>query len=330
MPDSPQDGVSALCWSPQSNLLAASSWDKTVRIWEVTNSGGGGFASANNNNMQVQSRIQYTHDAPVLCCNFTQDGQKLISAGCDNKIKLKVLQTNNEQVIGQHDAPVKHVFWIEEMKMIVSGSWDKTLKFWDGNSPTPVATIQLPDRVYAMDVKFPLMVVACADRESLVYNLNNIRQNTNPYKSGQTALKMQTRTLSCFPDKMGYAIGSIEGRCSITYVEEPQRNFAFKCHRTQEEIFAVNSIDFHPTHGTFSTAGSDGTFVFWDKDHRQRLRQFNNCNYPITATKFNAPGDLFAYAISYDWSKGHEGNMQNIPRKILLHKVQEDQVRPKK
>eukprot|EP00931_Biecheleriopsis_adriatica_P039036 TRINITY_DN22318_c0_g1_i2.p1 TRINITY_DN22318_c0_g1~~TRINITY_DN22318_c0_g1_i2.p1 ORF type:complete len:152 (-),score=18.23 TRINITY_DN22318_c0_g1_i2:72-527(-) len=140
---------------------------------------------------------------------------------------------------------------------------------------------------------------------------------------------MQTRTITCFPDKTGYAVGSIEGRCSIAYVEDTSKNFAFKCHRTQSEIYAVNDIDFHPTMGTFATAGGDGTFVFWDKENRQRLKAFNSCNYPITAGKFNAPGDMYAYAVSYDWSKGHEHNHPSLPKGVLVHKVQAAEVTPK-
>ena len=148
-------------------------------------------------------------------------------------------------------------------------------------------------------------------------------------KTGQTALKMQTRCVAAFPDKSGYAVGSIEGRCSIVYIENETKNFAFKCHRSNEEIFAVNAISFHPTHGTFATAGSDGIFTFWDKDNRQRLKQFNSCAYPITATRFNPKGNLFAYAVSYDWSKGHEHNNPNIPRKIFVHAVDDADIRPK-
>jgi mRNA export factor len=65
----------------------------------------------------------------------------------------------------------------------------------------------------------------------------------------------------------------------------------------------VNAISFHPLHGTFSTAGSDGTFNFWDKDSKQRLKGFSNIGSPISATTFNRNGTFFAYAASYDWSK---------------------------
>lgn len=213
--------------------------------------------------------------------------------------------------------------------MVISGSWDKTLRFWDCQQPNPVANLQLPERVYTMDVKYPLLVVGCADRHLLVYNLQTLQQSPQPYKQLQSDMKMQTRCVSCFPDKKGYAVGSLEGRCWISNIEDTSKNFKFKCHRSAEEIFAVNSMDFHPTTGALATAGGDGTFAFWDKENRQRLKTFNSCNYPVTVGKFNATGDMYAYAVSYDWSKGHEANYMNLPKSIMIHKVQEDDVKPK-
>lgn len=43
----------------------------------------------------------------------------------------------------------------------------------------PVATVQLPERCYAMDVVYPLMVVGTAERHMQIYNLTN---PTVPYK----------------------------------------------------------------------------------------------------------------------------------------------------
>lgn len=154
----------------------------------------------------VQPKLAYQHEAPVLCCNFSRDGQRVVSGGADKKVKMKILQTQQEQQIGQHDAPVKEVFVVDDMNMVVSAGWDKTVRFWNCQQPNPVATLQLPERIYSMDIKYPLMVVGCAERHLCVYNLQQIQQNPNPYKQGPTALKMQTRCVSCFPDRTGYAL----------------------------------------------------------------------------------------------------------------------------
>lgn len=101
--------------------------------------------------------------------------------------------------------------------MIVTGSWDKTIKYWDCRQQTPAASVQTKERVYAMDTRDQLLVVGTADRWVEIFNLN---QPSTAYKQIQSPLKWQTRTVSCFADATGFAIGSIEGRCAIQYVEE--------------------------------------------------------------------------------------------------------------
>jgi mRNA export factor len=70
---------------------------------------------------------------------------------------------------------------------------------------------------------------------------------------------------------------------------------------------------FHPTYGTFSTAGADGTISFWDKDSKQRLKTLFKANGTIACSAFNNTGNIFAYAVSYDWTKVYK----KVRRKIL-------------
>lgn len=318
-PEAPSDGISCLAWSPVQDMLAAGSWDQTVRLWEV------------GSEMNVESRLTMQHEAPVLSCCFMSDGQHLVTGSCDNTVRLKNLTTQQEQQVWQHEAPVKEVFSIGEMNLIVSGSWDKTLRFWSPQQAAPVTTIQLPERVYAMDVKYPMMVVGCADRHLLVFNLAAVQANPAPTKQGYTSLKMQTRSLSCFTDRSGYAAGSIEGRCSIVHLDDAAQTFTFRCHRTIEEYCAVNSLDFHPTQGTFATVGGDGIYTFWDKMNRQKLFQSSARQCPISAAKFSSQGTRFAYAVSYDWSRAHDAKELNQPNQVMVHRVddKEVQARPK-
>ena len=46
-------------------------------------------------------------------------------------------------------------------------------RYWDTRQQTPVHTQQLPDKCYALSVKHPLMVVGTADRNLIVFNLQN-------------------------------------------------------------------------------------------------------------------------------------------------------------
>ena len=65
----------------------------------------------------------------------------------------------------------------------------------------------------------------------------------------------------------------------------------------------MNGIAFHPAHGTLATTGSDGRFSFWDKDARTKLKTSEQMDQPISTCCFDAQGQIFAYASSYDWSK---------------------------
>lgn len=76
--------------------------------------------------------------------------------------------------------------------------------------------------------------------------------------------------------------------------------FSFVC---TQDIYAVNDIAFHPIHGTLATVGSDGSYSFWDKDARTKLKSSEPLDQPLTKCAFNHSGQIFAYAVGYDWSK---------------------------
>lgn len=53
----------------------------------------------------------------------------------------------------------------------MTGSWDKTLRFWDVKTNALVGVNQLPERVYCMDVRQNLCVVGTAERQIHIYDL---------------------------------------------------------------------------------------------------------------------------------------------------------------
>ena len=72
--------------------------------------------------------------------------------------------------------------------------------------------------------------------------------------------RSSTRCLAVSPDRESFLVGSIEGRvaCQHLRTEDAAKNFAFRAHRdpANHDIFPVNSIAFHPTHGTFASNAS--------------------------------------------------------------------------
>lgn len=308
----PDDSISCLRFSPgtiQSTFLLAGSWDNNVRCWEITNTG------------QSVPKAQQSMQGPILDVCWHETGTKAFMASCDKQVKMWDLGSNQTIQIAAHDAPIKVCRWVKapNYEALMTGSWDKTVKFWDTRSPNPIMNIDMGERVYAADVDYPMAVVGTAGRGLRIYSLEN---QPKEFKRDESPLKYQHRCISIFRDKSrptpqptGFALGSVEGRVAIQYPQaqaKDTRNFTFKCHRSNgpsqgiQDIFAVNDIAFHPVHGTLATVGSDGRWAFWDKDARTKLKTGEPMEQPITSCAFNATGQIFAYGVSYDWSKGHE------------------------
>lgn len=151
-----------------------------------------------------------------------KDGQKVVGAGADKAARLLDLAANGApaQQVAAHDAPISSVRFFETPHsngpMIVTGSWDKTVKYWDLRQPTPVGSIQCQERIYSMDVKDNLVVIGTADRRISIIKLDNpmvIHQTL------QSPLRHQTRVVSCLIEGTGFAVGSIEGRCGFQYLD---------------------------------------------------------------------------------------------------------------
>lgn len=262
-------------------------------------------------------------------------------------MRLWDIASNSVKELGRHDAAVKEIRWVPQLGMIVSGSWDKTIRWWDVRTPgtsSPALTVQIPDRCYAMDTVEDVLVVGCAGQAILAFDMSKPQ---NPVYKIESALKMETRCVALFPDKSGLAIGSSEGRCSLQYFQPNKstdtkdtknKDFSFKCHRDQMTglAYPVHDIAFHNAYNrtSFITCGGDGTVVFWEKEGRSRLGNLNKTPMAVTHAKFSADGSVLAYATGYDWSKGVDefekvkSNPKSQPR-ILLHQVQDSEVRPK-
>ena len=100
-----------------------------------------------------------------------------------------------------------------------------------------------------MDISYPLMVVATAERKMVVVNL------TAPdriYSTITSPLKYQSRCVACFPDQQGFCLGSIEGRVAVHHVHERDapKNFAFKCHRDSQVCMPLTCLFAMPAHAT--------------------------------------------------------------------------------
>jgi len=321
------DSISCLKYAPinpvyQSTgfpLLAVASWDGNVAIYQVSDQG---------NQIQANCALSTSTGAPVLGLCWQPEVQALLIASADNNIKRWDLASNQVTVVGQHSQPVKDIYCcqIGGNPLVISGGWDARVKFWTWAPGPPLKLNQVGEAylgkpVHYMSGEFPLLVTAHSELYVHYWDLNRITQNDfNPLGVMNSPLKYPTTTIACFADGKGYAIGSIEGRCGIKYIDlqkniiNPPEDFCFKSHRVDDtstppkpsQVHAVNGIAFNKQFGTFVTYGQDGSWFIWNKDTKSKLKNTKAGPHPITAADFLDNATQLAYAFGYDWGKGAE------------------------
>ncbi|PAV61074.1 hypothetical protein WR25_21748 [Diploscapter pachys] len=305
----------------ESRYFIASGWDGTIRIYAL------------NGLNQAEERRLYFHGKSVLACTFA-GYERVASGGLDQMVKLYDIESGTEINLGGHSLGIRCMEFSNRHELIVSGSWDSTIKLWDIRHRQGTIEAKVSDRVYAMDVNNDKILVGTKDRKIFLYD---IRRMDNPEQVRESPLKYQTRNVAFFPSPDAFVVSSIEGRVAVEYVnqspDEQKKKYAFKCHRNKESdgtetIYPVNALAFHPKHSTFATGGSDAIVNIWDPYNRKRLVQLHKFNTSIQSLSFNNEGNLLAIAASY----GHEleDDPNPLPDNVItIRSISEGECKPK-
>uniref|UniRef100_A0A8I6WI31 Mitotic checkpoint protein BUB3 n=1 Tax=Hordeum vulgare subsp. vulgare TaxID=112509 RepID=A0A8I6WI31_HORVV len=302
----PRDGVSNLRFSKHSDRLLVSSWEKVssqasrasyfdplgwnetqtlaawfdplgsvpVRAWLCVRVRVRSFQTVRLLDVDATDALvgSFVYKTPVLDCCFYNDDDSGFTVSTDHVVRRLSFRSRRTQRLGTHDGPVGCVEY-SDTGQLITGSWDKTIKCWDprgltGRQHTLVGTYDQPERVYALSLAGHKLVVATAGGHVNVYDL---RDMSKP-EQRQSFLDSQTRCVGCYPNKTGFALGTMDGRVAMDFFDQSESSLAkryiFKCHRLTEDrrtfAYPVNAIAFHRGHGTFATGGCDGFVYTWD------------------------------------------------------------------
>lgn len=296
----PSDTVSELAFSTFHELMAVSSWDSTIRIYDPSNQLGTGTNSVTNTGK------------PLLSCCFSTDAPSQVYAGAvDGTLQMVDLQSNQQNEFQAHTEGIKSVRYYQNM--VVTASWDKTVKFWDIRSSKQAFSIDLPGKAYAMDLEKTFMALSVSGNQVITYDLNNINQK----KTHAIKLNWMVRSIGCGNDNNTFAIGGIEGKCEILNITNPVKKMVFRCHRVDNKAYSVNAVSFLPSNlNIIATAGGDGSILFFDSSSRFKVFTQKE-NDPITAGKFSSNSQYFVYATGHDWSSGYEATYKPVNIKVV-------------
>jgi cell cycle arrest protein BUB3 len=243
----------------------------------------------------------------------------------------------------------------DSSSLVASAGWDSRFHLWDlRTSGTAVSSITLPGKAFAMDFDptHSRVVVATAGRRICFLDIRSNKAEL--VLDRESSLKYQTRTVKFFPQGVGIALGSIEGRVAVEFLNDlgiksgtydsytsiitqlagcvltcfllDKNKYAFKCHRVGDIVYPVNSIDFHPKFGTFCTGGCDRTVVIWDGWNKKKLTTLPKFPTSIAALAFNENGSQLAIASSYTFE---EGEREHARDEIYVRQMLDSECQPK-
>eukprot|EP00040_Diaphanoeca_grandis_P024581 m.135327 g.135327 ORF g.135327 m.135327 type:complete len:324 (+) comp29788_c1_seq1:205-1176(+) len=314
----PTDGISSLSFSPApANFLMVTSWDQTVRLYDVVSN---------------SLRTKFEVGTPVLsgCISSPIQG---FSGGLDGTVRSHDLNSGTQSTVGSHTEAVRCLDYSQTKGAVLSGSWDKTVKMWDPRESKgePTQTATLPDKVYTMSTEGDKLVVGTAGRHVWIYDL---RRLDVPEQRRESSLKFQTRHLKMNNAGDGYVLSSIDGRVAVEWIDPSpdgqSQKYAFKCHRVkqngQDVIYPVNTLAFHPAHGTFASGGCDGMVNVWDGAKRKRLCQFHRYPTSVSALAFSHDGYYLAVAASYTYEEGEKDHPGDA---IYIRETTEEETKSK-
>jgi WD40 repeat protein len=123
------DRVWGVSFSPDGQMIASASGDKTVRLWSLDG---------------TVLRILTGHNDRVYRVSFSPDGQMIASASDDRTVRLWSLNGASLRILTGHSDRVWGVSFSPDGQMIASASVDRTVRLWP---------IDRDDLILDLDVK---------------------------------------------------------------------------------------------------------------------------------------------------------------------------------
>jgi len=295
--------VFSVAFSPDGKLLATTSADQTVRLWDVAR-------------RQPLGEPLKGHSSSVKSAAFSADGRMLASSGSDGTVLLWDVAARVP--LGAHLSSVLSVAFSPDGKLVASAGDDSMVRFWDvgkrqargealkGHSGSIWGIAFSPDG--------KTLASAGADETVRLWDVAGQRQLGEPMKvSSQASLRQSGArlTLAFFGVRIiGHVFDAVysvafspNGRMLASGDKNGMIQFWDVAGRRplgeplRGPKGAVNGIAFTPDGGILASAGGDGTLRLWNVASRQPLGDLvKGQTGGVMSVAFSPDGKLLASA----------------------------------
>ncbi len=268
--------VLSIAFSPDGKLLATSSQDNSISIWDMST-------------RHPISKLS-GHTRAVYKVAFSPDGHRLASAGWDSVVRIWDVTTNQGlMTLDGHTDRVCGLAFSPDGLKLATGSWDKQIKLWDTRSGKElIKLVGHANWVWSLEFSpdGKKLVSASEDRTVRLWDLETGKEEKLFAGHGASVYYA-----AFSPDGLSLASAGYSGEVKIWEPKTGLEISSLKGH-----TFSVNSVAFSQDGKTLATGGVDRFIRIWDVASGKELYQLKGHSDEIRLLAFSPDGRTLASA----------------------------------
>jgi WD40 repeat protein len=328
-------------------------WDKTIRLWNCKIEKNNNLQMNMGMKPKPPSMFCSTSLAQKIDLkvyglkvkHIPQMNSVLVICGDCTIRKLNLATMQVETMMSLNALPLD-IYFIQQMNIFLVITYDSKLHFYQSNNlQNPMKTINLIATPSCCDLQDSMLLIGMVDDYWSLVDLSILNQNITTLPYSKCPLESPMTKVVINKNNNTIIATSCDGRIinssfsmnkngnviiynTPTDVNNCKQTFIFMGHgvpRTKisghgkgpSNAFNITSLDINVRNKCFTcTASADGTINFWDLVQRCKIKAIN-MKEALSCGTISSDGNLGAFAIGYDWSKGI-WNLQEAPQSIAI------------
>ncbi|MEM9907532.1 MAG: NB-ARC domain-containing protein [Cyanobacteria bacterium P01_D01_bin.44] len=265
--------ITGISFSQDGKLLASSSMDSTVRLWDI---------QTGNCLKTLMGQEQWFWTVAV-----SPDGQTVASGGDNNTIRLWNIQTGDCQVLEGHTAWVWSIAFHPQENILASGSFDSTVRVWNVTTGE-CRQILSGHQNSVLTVNFhpngETLVSGSADSTVKVWNVQ-----TGDCLNTLTGHTQDVYSTAFNNDGQIIASGSFDRTAKLWSAQTGKLLKTLK-----GNILGIRTLAFAPYENRLATGGDDQRLNLWDIETGKCLRNWRGYSNLIWSIAISPDGKWLA------------------------------------